>query len=234
MRRSAHRLIPHLVPSNHVRHFAVRPSTSRLDRNASPLARPEELNSKFTKDVPAYMTDIYTWAYVNPTNVKVLDNQYVVDVLLFFNARALEREVLTRLTPGCKAIQVGHTHGGLVPKAAQAVGPTGHFSVVDVTPIQYEHAKEKMQMNPWCHVRLGDAGEMSNILPENEEPHDVAYAFMILHEVPDPLKHSIVNNMLRSVRKGGTVLWVEYHGPPYWYNPTRYMKSFLTFPLLTG
>lgn len=41
-----------------------------------------------------YMTDIYTWAYVNPTNVRLLDNQLVVDGLLFFNARALERAVL--------------------------------------------------------------------------------------------------------------------------------------------
>jgi len=40
------------------------------------------------------MTDIYTWAYVNPTNVRLLDNQLVVDGLLFFNARALERAVL--------------------------------------------------------------------------------------------------------------------------------------------
>ena len=31
----------------------------------------------------------------------------------------------------------------------------------------------------------------------------------------------IGTNMLRSVRPGGTALWVEYHGPPYWFNPTR-------------
>jgi ubiquinone/menaquinone biosynthesis C-methylase UbiE len=195
--------------------------------SSSPLARPEQLDAKFTKDVPDYMTDIYTWAYVNPTNVKLLDSQLVVDVLLFFNARALERAVLAHLDPGCKAIQVGHTHGGLVPKAAQQVGPQGDFSVVDVTPIQVQHAEEKVKDSPWCKVRLGDACIPEMILPADETPHDVAYAFMILHEVPDYRKYQIVNNMLKSVRKGGTVVWVEYHGPPYWYNPTRYFMPFV-------
>lgn len=194
---------------------------------SSMLARSEELDSRFTKDVPGYMTDIYTWAYVNPTNVKLLDNQYVVDTLLFFNARALEREVLSRLEPGCKAIQVGHTHGRLVPKAAERIGSAGDFTVVDVTPIQADHAKEKLQSAPWGRVRLGDACVMDNILPPAEKPHDVAYAFMILHEVPDDRKYQIVNNMLKSVRVGGTVVWVEYHGPPYWFNPTRYFMPFV-------
>lgn len=190
------------------------------------LAEASQLDTKFTKNVPGYMTDIYTWAYVNPTNVKLLDNQYVVDALLFFNARALEREVLSRLQPGCKALQVGHTHGDLVPNAASKIGPTGDFSVVDVTPIQAEHAQQKLESLPnrpvGGEVRLGDACVMENLLPPSEKPHDVAYAFMILHEVPDDRKFQIVNNMLKSVRQGGTVLWVEYHGPPYWFNPTRY------------
>jgi ubiquinone/menaquinone biosynthesis C-methylase UbiE len=194
---------------------------------SSMLARPEELDARFTKDVPGYMTDIYTWAYVNPTNVRLLDNQLVVDGLLFFNARALERAVLAHLTPGCKAIQVGHTHGRLVPTVADHIGNKGDFSVVDVTPIQAEHAQAKLQNTPWGRVRLGDACEMENILPSGEQPHDVAYAFMILHEVPDDRKQQIVTNMLRSVRPGGTVLWVEYHGPPYWFNPTRYFMPFV-------
>ena len=188
---------------------------------SSPLARAEDLDARFTKDVPSYMTETYTWAYVNPTNVRLLDNQYVVDTLLFFNARILEREVISRLEPGCKAVQVGHTHGHLVPRAAKKIGPTGVFSVVDVTPIQADHAQVKVRGFPWCRVRLGDACIAENILPKGEEPHDVAYAFMILHEVPDDRKYQIVNNMLQSVREGGRVVWVEYHGPPYWYNPTR-------------
>ena len=194
---------------------------------SSPLARPEVLDTRFTKDVPSYMTDIYTWAYVNPTNVRLLDNQYIVDTLLFFNARVLEREVISRLEPGCKAIQVGHTHGHLVPQAAMKIGPKGNFSVVDVTPIQADHAQKKVQDFPWCKVRLGDACIVENILPKGEVPHDVAYAFMILHEVPDDRKYQIVNNMLQSVREGGRVVWAEYHGPPYWYNPTRYFMPFI-------
>jgi len=173
------------------------------------------------------MKEIYTWSYVNPTNVCLLDHQFVVDAILFFNARILERAVLEHLNPGDHVLQVGHTHGHLCPDAASKVGPTGRFSVVDVTPIQCEHAKRKLQDMPWTTVRTGDASQFQSILPSEETPYDSTYAFMLLHEIPDKMKYEVVDNMLRSVKKGGTVVWVEYHGPPYWYNPTRYFMPFV-------
>jgi len=188
---------------------------------------PERLDSRWTKGVPDYMKDIYTWAYVNPTNVRLLDHQFVVDAILFFNARVLERCVLDNLAVGSHVIQVGHTHGHLCPDAAKKVGPTGRFSVVDITPIQVEHAKVKLQEFPWTTVRAGDASDFSSVLPEGETPYDTTYAFMLLHEIPDKMKYEVVDNMLKSVKKGGTVVWVEYHGPPYWYNPTRYFMPFI-------
>lgn len=99
--------------------------------------------------------------------------------------------------------------------------------MVDVTPIQCEHATRKLSKMPWATVRSGDASQMEAILPSGETPYDTAYAFMLLHEIPDEMKYQVVDNMLRSVKKGGTVVWVEYHGPPYWYNPTRYFMPFI-------
>jgi ubiquinone/menaquinone biosynthesis C-methylase UbiE len=186
-----------------------------------------QLDQKWTEGVPDYMKEIYTWAYVNPTNVRLLDHQYVVDTLLFFNARVLERSVLDHIQPGQHVLQVGHTHGDLCPHVAKKVGDKGQFSVVDVTPVQVMHAEQKLQSMHWTTVRLGDAGVPENILPPGEVPYDVTYAFMLLHEIPDDLKFKVVANMLRSVKKGGTVVWVEYHGPPYWYNPTRYFMPFI-------
>lgn len=187
----------------------------------------ERLDSRWTTGVPDYMKEIYTWSYVNPTNVRLLDHQFVVDAILFFNARVLERAVLEHLKPGSHVLQVGHTHGHLCPDAATAVGSSGRFSVVDVTPIQCEHAKRKLRDMPWTTVRSGDASQLESILPANETPYDTTYAFMLLHEIPDEMKYQVVDNMLRSVKKGGTVVWVEYHGPPYWYNPTRYFMPFI-------
>jgi len=187
----------------------------------------ERLDSQWTKGVPEYMKDIYTWAYVNPTNVRLLDHQIVVDAILFFNARVLEKCVMDNLPTGGHVLQVGHTHGNLCPDAATKVGSTGRFSVVDVTPIQVEQAKSKLQQYPWSTVRTGDASEFSSILPDGETPYDTVYAFMLLHEIPDKMKYQVVDNMLKSVKKGGTVVWVEYHGPPYWYNPTRYFMPFI-------
>ena len=99
--------------------------------------------------------------------------------------------------------------GHLCPDAAAKVGSTGRFSVVDVTPNQVEHAKSKLQQCPWATVRTGDASEFSSILPDGETPYDAVYAFMLLHEIPDKMKYQVVDNMLKSVKKGGTVLWYD-------------------------
>jgi ubiquinone/menaquinone biosynthesis C-methylase UbiE len=173
------------------------------------------------------MKEIYTWSYVNPTNVRLLDHQFVVDAILFFNARILEKAVIDNLPVGGHVLQVGHTHGHLCPDAAAKVGKSGRFSVVDVTPIQCEHAKRKLATMSWSTVRTGDASKFESILPQDETPYDVTYAFMLLHEIPDSMKYEVVDNMLKSVKKGGTVVWVEYHGIPYWYNPTRYFMPFV-------
>lgn len=41
--------------------------------------------------VPAYMTDVPDWAYVDPSWVRALDRNWVVRVLLFLNDQRLMR-----------------------------------------------------------------------------------------------------------------------------------------------
>ena len=53
-------------------------------------------------------------SYVNPTNVRLLDHQFVVDAILFFNARILEKAVIDNLPVGGHVSQVGHTHGTII------------------------------------------------------------------------------------------------------------------------
>ena len=50
--------------------------------------------------VPAYMTEVYDWAYVDPKWVRALDHNWVVRVLLFLNDQRLMRAYLNEIKPG--------------------------------------------------------------------------------------------------------------------------------------
>ena len=52
--------------------------------------------------VPAYMTEVYDWAYVDPKWVRALDHNIVVRVLLFLNDQRLMRAYLNEIVPGMK------------------------------------------------------------------------------------------------------------------------------------
>lgn len=171
--------------------------------------------------IPQYMKDVYDWAYVNPFNVGLLDSQITVEALLFGSAGGLEQEVIKRANAGDKAIMVAHAYGHLVAQVAEKVGPTGDFQVVDCTPVQVAHAAEKLKNMPWAKAKCADA--MLPFLAPGETKFDFVYTFLLLHEVPDEWKGKIVDNMLTSVKPDGKVMWIGYHGKPYWWHPMRYI-----------
>ena len=53
-------------------------------------------------NLPAYMTEVYDWAYVDPAWVRWLDHNLVVKTLLFCNDRRMMRRYLERIRPGMR------------------------------------------------------------------------------------------------------------------------------------
>ena len=172
---------------------------------------PKTDRSIWYHDVPAYMTEVYDWAYVNPRNAAWLDHNLVVRVLLFGNDQRLMRAYLQRIQPGMRVWQVAHVYGDLVGKAASRVGSSGRFELTDVTPVQVSHARRKLAGMPAARVHQADAGNF-----HGEEPYDLIVSFFLLHEVPDQKKCEIVDNMPGQVARGGRVLFVDYHRPAPW------------------
>jgi ubiquinone/menaquinone biosynthesis C-methylase UbiE len=167
--------------------------------------------------VPAYMHEVYDWAYVNPRLVELLDRNIVVKTLLFLNDRRMMRAYLERIKPGMRVWQVAHVYGDLVKLAAERCGPQGHFQLTDVTPIQVAHGTRKVRHMPWASVVRSDAGTFR--VPGTP---DLVCSFFLLHEVPDNWKRAIVDNMLSQVPEGGEALFVDYHRPARW-QPVRYI-----------
>ncbi|MDP5239962.1 rhodoquinone biosynthesis methyltransferase RquA [Uliginosibacterium sp. 31-16] len=170
-------------------------------------------------EMPAYMTEVYDWAYVDPAWVRWLDHNLVVKTLLFCNDQRLMRRYLERIRPGMRVWQVAHVYGDLVQRAAQRTGPEGCFHLTDVTPIQIAHGRSKLDAMPWTRVIRQDAALH---IAEPGETYDLICNFMLLHEVPDDWKRRIVDNMLAQMPAHGEVLFVDYHGPARW-QPVRYI-----------
>jgi ubiquinone/menaquinone biosynthesis C-methylase UbiE len=186
----------------------------RFERSAATRATEGQI-------LPAYMTEVYDWAYVNPRWVRWLDRNIVVKTLLFGNDQRLIRAYLSRINPGMRVWQLAHVYGDLVRRAAECCGPAGEFTLTDVTPIQISHANTKLHSMGWAHTLHADAG-----LHRVDKDYDLICSFFLLHEVPDDCKHRIVDNVLSQLPENGEALFIDYHRPAWW-QPVRYILSWV-------
>ncbi len=168
--------------------------------------------------VPYYLSDVYTWAYLDPSNVDLLDRQLVVDVLLFGNGRRLGRALCAEIEPGQRVLQATHAYGTLIPELAARVGGDGFLDVIDVAPVQIEHCRRKIAGMPQARARLADATQ------PGPDRYDVVSCFFLLHELPDDCKRTAVDALLDQVAPGGKAVFVDYHNPRPWH-PLRGVLS---------
>ncbi len=161
--------------------------------------------------LPAYMSEVYDWAYVAPRYVRLLDRNSIVKALLFGNDRRLMRAYLDKIEPGSRVWQLAHVYGDLVARAARKVGPKGHFQLTDITSIQIQRGRAKLTRYPWAHVAHCDAAAWSP-----GETYDLVCSFFLLHEIPDARKHAVVDRALAALDADSTAVFVDYHRPAWW------------------
>lgn len=157
--------------------------------------------------LPAYLRDVYRWAYLTPWLTGFLDRQVVVQTILWGNAQRLIGDVLARVQPGDRVFQPAAVYGDFSRQLAQRIGPRGYLEVRDIAPLQVGLTRRKLADLPQAHVAWGDAAE-----PDDGD-YDAVACFFLLHEVPDEMKVRITRAMLRLVRPGGQVIFVDYHRP---------------------
>jgi len=170
--------------------------------------------------IPNYMIETYSWAYINPVCVALLDRTLVVSLILWGNHRKLMNVSLMEFGIGWKVLQAAHVYGNFTHELALAVGPNGHLDVIDVAPIQVEHCRRKLAGLTQARVRLADAAEPVG------EIYNAVSSYFLLHEVPDGYKHSIVNALLDSVAPGGKAVFVDYHKPDH-RHPLKGLMNFI-------
>lgn len=166
-----------------------------------------EPTSQSDAEVPAYMYEVYDWAYLDPRNVKLLDRELIVSLILWGNNRRLKQALLTEITPQSTVLQTAHVYGTLIPEIASKLAHPGQLEVVEVSPLQALRCREKLCKFPQAVVRIGDAANL------NTQPRDVVSCFFLLHEIPGDYKRAVVNNLLNHVACGGKAVFVDYHKP---------------------
>ena len=158
-------------------------------------------------DVPAYLREVYSWAYLHPTAAALLDRQPVVEAILWGNARRLVARVTAEMQPGWRVLQPAAVYGSFSRRLAAALGPHGRLEVSDIAPLQVALTRRKLADVPQARVELRDAAEAGR------GPYDAVTCFFLLHEVPEDMKRRIVEVLLGIVRPGGKVVFVDYHRP---------------------
>jgi SAM-dependent methyltransferase len=181
-------------------------------------AEREKLLSAEPLRVPEYLSDTYTWAYLTPASLILLDNRLVLSVILWGNLPRLVRTACEEVAPGQRVLQAASVYGNLSTSLARAVGPDGRLSVIDIAPLQVAHCRRKLAQFPHADVRRADAAVRDG------ERFDGVCCFFLLHEVPDDTKHAVVDSLLGRVPVGGKVVFVDYHRPARWH-PLRGVMS---------
>ncbi len=157
--------------------------------------------------VPAYLREVYNWAYLDPTNVRLLDRELVVSFILWGQHGRLRHAAFSEIKPGQRVYQPTHVYGDFCPALAEHLGPEGRLEVVDVAPVQVANCRRKLQPYPWARVHCADA------IQPPREPYDVTLCYFLLHEVPEDYKRAVLHTLLESVVPGGKVVFIDYHKP---------------------
>ncbi len=174
------------------------------------------------RELPAYLREVYSWAYLNPRNARLLDNEVVVNTILWGNSGRLRRALLAEITAGDRVLQAAHVYGRMIPDLARAIGPQGGLDVVEIAPLQAALCRRKLRGFTNAQVHIGDAS------CAGKGGYDVAISFFLLHELPNTYKRKVVNALLARISPGGKAVFIDYSKPVSWHPLRNLMQLIFT------
>ena len=176
----------------------ARPATPVISWKETPAQQPE---------LPNYLVDVYTWAYVAPSMVELLDREPVVALILWMQQNKLMRAARDEIERGSRVLQPAAVYGKLVSHLAEKIGPQGEYHVSDIQKVQIDHVRRKIAALPQTRTEICDARTTGDGL------YDVVNCYFLMHEVPEDYKREIANNLASRVKPGGKLMFVDYHRP---------------------
>lgn len=168
--------------------------------------------------IPDYMQKIYYWAYLNPRNVRLLNRESVVRLILWQQHARLRRAAFAEIEPGQQVLQSTCVYGKYLPMLADHIGPDGHLDLVDIAEVQLINARRNLQGRKNVTLRHAD------VMSLGDEKYDSVICYFLLHEIPEHHKRAAIDVLLKKVRPGGKFVCIEYH-KPHWAHPLKPITS---------
>lgn len=171
-------------------------------------------------EVPKYLQETYWWAYVHPTSVHIFERQWLVNLILWGNFARLRDAALDSLGQTIKGnnLQVACVYGDFSQQMATRLEPKSNLHIVDIAPVQIKNAKRKLKDYSSVFLHQQD----STSLKFDTAQFDNVVVFFLLHEQPESVRAKTVEEVMRVVKPGGKVVFIDYHRP-HWANPFRYI-----------
>lgn len=188
---------------------SIRPGTPRQQQDMAfvPDSAVFHAESFEQPPLPQYLVDTYTWAYLSKSSVPFLDNNLVVDGILWGNAERLMKSAIQEIAPGSRVLQPACVYGNFSKMLAEQIGPDGHLVVSDIATVQLEQLQPKVAHMDYVTLAIADAREPVG------GPFDTVCCFFLIHEVPDDVKAEIIKSLFDNIRPGGKIVFVDYHKP---------------------
>ncbi|MBF0265417.1 MAG: class I SAM-dependent methyltransferase [Gammaproteobacteria bacterium] len=177
---------------------------------------------KISKDlkIPNYLEETYWWAYVHPNSIQIFERQWLVNFILWGNFARLRDVAINEagITISGNNLQVACVYGDFSQQLSKRLDSESQLHIVDIAPIQLQNVYNKIKNNSNVFLHHQD----STSLKFEDESFDNIFVFFLLHEQPETVRAKTVEEVMRVVKPGGKVIFVDYH-KPHWLNPLAYL-----------
>jgi ubiquinone/menaquinone biosynthesis C-methylase UbiE len=172
--------------------------------------------------IPRYLKETYWWAYLNPTSVRIFERQWLVNCILWGNYKRLSNAVLTEIKSKYSGniLQLACVYGDLTENIASKLSLKGQLDVVDISQVQLDNAMSKLGKRHNLNLIRQDTSSLD--LPDNK--YHTTILFFLLHEQPDDVRRATLSEALRTTKKDGKIIIIDYHHASRW-NPLRYVMA---------
>jgi ubiquinone/menaquinone biosynthesis C-methylase UbiE len=196
--------------------------TLHYERTAGDLSNGRSDGAAFesSAEIPSYLRQYYSWAYVRPRGIRRFDRRWVTNLILWGNFARLREATFAALGQPIagRTLQIACVYGDFTPALVRCMAPGAQLDVVDVVPDQLVNLGTKLSSGDPVELRCCDAMD----LPFEDSTFDRAVVFFLCHEQPAPVRRRSLAEAWRVVRPGGRLVVVDYHRPSWWH-PLRYL-----------